>query len=252
MATTLTEAKKGGDFVPLCEDVNLDLRGQHEHTRWQTVNVAVVQYPLVGYLTAEQLSDKFENYVSEASAQGAQLILLPELFSLDLLNFSQPEIPQFERVVADIFPFLQDSIQRMATDYNIYIAAGSVPADPSSEGQADSGATGGTEGGIPKTTKNKYRNRSYLFAPGGTSENAVYQEKIFLTPDEKEWGWEGSDTIKIIHAPWGKTAIVICYDTEFPLISQTLADHSIDVLLVPSMTGESGFTRVRWASQVGA
>lgn len=67
---------------------------------------------------------------------------------------------------------------------------------------------------------------------------------MFLTPDEVEWGWEATDTLNIIKAPWGTTAIAICYDSEFPLVTQTLAGNVVDVVLVPSMTEETGFTRV--------
>eukprot|EP00602_Paraphysomonas_sp_CaronLab_P000337 CAMPEP_0185033408 /NCGR_PEP_ID=MMETSP1103-20130426/22336_1 /TAXON_ID=36769 /ORGANISM="Paraphysomonas bandaiensis, Strain Caron Lab Isolate" /LENGTH=293 /DNA_ID=CAMNT_0027569671 /DNA_START=29 /DNA_END=910 /DNA_ORIENTATION=+ len=192
--------------------------------QWTTLNVALVQYPLIGGLSVSELSEKVKAYVTSASVKGSNLVMLPELFSLDMLNYSQPEITQFDQIIDDIYPKFIDEMMHLAVEYNIYILLGSVPAK--------------VNGNI--------RNRAYLFGP---NRESVYQEKIFLTPDEKLWGWEGSDTLAIINAPWGTTAIVICYDSEFPMISQMLAEQNVDLVLIPSMTGESGFTRVRWAAQ---
>jgi predicted amidohydrolase len=36
------------------------------------------------------------------------------------------------------------------------------------------------------------------------------------------------------------------------LISNSLAQQNVDVILIPSQTGEPGFTRVRWAAQARA
>ena len=191
---------------------------------WSSLNVALVQYPLVGGLKLPQLMKKVEDYIEQASKKGSELLVLPELFSLDLLDYNIPESEQWTAVMKEIFPALIIQFEKLAEQYNIYVLAGTVPAP----------------------VNGKIRNRSYLFSP---TRSSVYQEKMFLTPDEVAWGWEAADTLSFINAPWGKTAITICYDSEFPLISQTLADHSIDVLLIPSMTGASGFTRVRWAAQ---
>lgn len=197
--------------------------------KWSSLNVAVVQYPLVGGFSEDQLFEKVQGYVETASASGAQLIMIPELFALDMLDFSKPETPQFERIVREIYPALMKQLRELAKTKKIYLLAGSFPVE------------------LPETKK--IRNRSYLFSPDG---EPVFQDKLFLTPDEVEWGWEAAGTVNIIQAPWGTTAINICFDSEFPLVSQTLTSHVVDVILVPSMTGGPGFTRVRWAAQARA
>jgi len=77
----------------------------------------------------------------------------------------------------------------------------------------------------------------------------ITQEKIFLTPDEITWGWKGGNELKVIHAPWGKLVILICYDIQFAAISAKLSKYNLDLILVPSMTDQHGRRRVQWASQ---
>lgn len=128
-------------------------------------------------------------------------------------------------MIENILPYLIDKIQLISIEYDIYILAGSIPI---------------------KTLDNKIRNRSYLLSP---ISEPIYQEKIFLTVDEINWGWEGATELKIFELPWGITAILICYDSEIPILSNILSQYQIDLLLVPSMTSKYGFTRVRWACQ---
>ena len=222
------------------------------NARWTSLKMALIQYPLEGSLSIEQLCSKVEAYVQQASSAGSQILVIPELFSVDLLDLYRKEEPQFALLVRETYPFLIDAIRDMAFKYKVNIVAGSVPV---------------------LTTEGRIRNRSFFFGPNIepsmakipqpqllpgtissqlTASSDVYQDKIFLTPDEKEWHWEGGSSLTIVNAPWGTTAIVICYDSEFPLISQTLAEQAVDVIIIPSMTGEPGFTRVRWSAQARA
>lgn len=202
-------------------------RTKANKTDWSTLRVALVQYELVGYLTVDQLFSKIKNFVLKASQDGAEVVLLPELITLDLLDFTKPEVDQFDEIIDQLSPSFMIEMQHIVNELNIYLVAGSTPVK----------------------VNGKIRNRSYLFGPHSAP---VHQDKIFLTPDEVEWGWEGTDKLTVIEAPWGNTALVICYDSEFPLISQTLAQQNVNLILLPSMTGESGFTRVRWAAQARA
>jgi predicted amidohydrolase len=216
-------------FLLVTTPVTLCLNSTHMNndTLWTSLNVALVQYPLVGYLSIDQVFAKVKDFAEKSSQQGANLMLIPELFSLDLLNFTKPETEQFDQIIDTLFPSFNIEMQKIADELNIYILAGTIPVK----------------------VQGKIRNRSYMFGP---NSNSVFQDKIFLSHHEIEWGWEGGDKLTVIQAPWGNTAIVICYDSEFPLISHTLAKYQLDLILVPSMTGNPGFTRVRWAAQARA
>jgi predicted amidohydrolase len=75
------------------------------------------------------------------------------------------------------------------------------------------------------------------------------QHKLFPTPEEREWGMVGGTAISVIDAPWGRTCVLVCYDSEFPSISAALASAEPELFLIPSMTNADGLYRVRWAAK---
>lgn len=71
-----------------------------------------------------------------------------------------------------------------------------------------------------------------------------------MTRFEREsWTIAGGPELKVFDAPFGRFAISICYDIEFPLIARALSEAGADLILVPSCTDTlAGAHRV----QVGA
>ena len=194
----------------------------------ESLNVGLVQYPIVGGLSAEELCDKAYHFTKTAIENNTQLLLFPELFCFDLYQFHNSELSettQINDMISQMKLVVLPFLQTLAVENNLYIVPGSFPVicDDST-----------------------IRNRCCVLTP---DHKSVFQDKIFLTPSEISWGWQGGDILNIFDAPWGKTAILICYDSEFPILSQMLAQHNVDIILGPSMTSIPGFTRVRWASQ---
>lgn len=57
----------------------------------------------------------------------------------------------------------------------------------------------------------------------------------------------------MIGTPWGKLAILTCYDIEFPEAARIAADKGVELILCPSYTETvSGYYRVRNTSQARA
>jgi predicted amidohydrolase len=105
-------------------------------------------------------------------------------------------------------------------------------------------------GTFPNYAGREIRNTAVLALANG---QVHLQEKLFLTPDEKIWDWASGQELKVIEAPWGRTVILICYDSEFAILSQKLSSLAPELILVPSMTDTvEGFRRVRWSSQARA
>lgn len=195
------------------------------------VQTALIQYEIQGGLDSETFLNKVEELIRSAADEGAQLLVLPELISNDLVDLSeqnQSAEKQWVTIAEKETPKLFERIRKLANELNVYISGASSPT----------------------LREEKIYNTAIFARPDGS---AVFQDKIFLTPFEKRWQWTPGERLNVIQTPWGKTVLLICYDSEFPVISHQLARHEPDLLIVPSMTETlSGFRRVRWSAQARA
>ena len=61
-----------------------------------------------------------------------------------------------------------------------------------------------------------------------------------------DWHVTGAPGLRIFDTTLGRIGILICYDSEFPLLGRVLAQAGAQLLLVPSCTDTvAGFSRVR-------
>ncbi|MCB0351776.1 MAG: hypothetical protein KDD38_11370, partial [Bdellovibrionales bacterium] len=194
-----------------------------------TVQVGLSNYQLIGGLTLKYYLYKIESRIRKDAANNSQLILLPELTSLDLVDFTDEVniVSQLDKIAKFATPKIVRHIKNLAKELNVYIILG----------------------GTPRSVDNKIYNSAVMAMPNGHVE---YQEKIYLTPAEKSWSWTGGDKLKVFSTPLGKIVVLICYDSEFPSLSALLSAEMPDIILVPSMTDAPGFTRVRWSAQARA
>ncbi len=59
--------------------------------------------------------------------------------------------------------------------------------------------------------------------------------------------------LKLFRTRFGSVAVLICYDSEFPLLARRCAEAGVDLLLVPSCNGvPAGYHQVRIACQARA
>lgn len=83
---------------------------------------------------------------------------------------------------------------------------------------------------------------TFVSAKGGV----VHQDKIHLTPWERDAGLVAGAGLRLIRHRDTTFAICICYDIEFPLLAAAACAAGAEVLLVPSWTDDrAGFWRVR-------
>lgn len=94
-------------------------------------------------------------------------------------------------------------------------------------------------------------NTAHLFLPSG---ELFTQDKLHMTPCEVDpWCLGRGNGINVIDTPFGRAAILVCFDIEFPGAAQAAADAGADILLVPSATDDrQGFWRVRYCCHARA
>ena len=75
-----------------------------------------------------------------------------------------------------------------------------------------------------------------------------------MTRFEREtWDVIAGQGLTCFDTALGRIGVVICYDSEFPLLSRALVEQGAEILLAPSCTDSlAGFTRVRVGSMARA
>lgn len=198
------------------------------------VKIAAAQYD-IGFLENwDAYRQKIERWVGEAAAEGAKILLFPEYGSMELASlFGQAVYSSLSKQLAAMQSVLDDYIdlyRGLAQQHQCYIQAGTFPVR--------------IEGDI-------YRNRAYLFMPNGEFD---YQDKVMMTRFENEqWLINRGLELKYFDTDYGRIAINICYDSEFPMLARKQVEAGANLILVPSCTDTlAGYHRVRIGCQARA
>ncbi|WP_310589377.1 carbon-nitrogen hydrolase family protein [Dyadobacter sp. CY327] len=199
-----------------------------------SVIVASAQYPISQHVDLAGWQRHIQNWVADAAASGAGLLLFPEYGAMELVSILSLDIQQdiFLQVAA-MDGFVESFCKifaDLARRYNVVIVAPSLPV-------IDYG---------------KHHNRVFVFSNKGL---VGYQDKFFMTRFEnEEWGIQSAPKVlTVFEAAWGKFGIQICYDIEFGLGSQLLCSAGASLILVPSCTETiRGATRVHVGARARA
>lgn len=196
--------------------------------------IATAQYDIGFFNQWQEFEDKTARWVSEARQQNAEILLFPEYASMELASlFGEAVYSCLSAQLQAMQSLHQDFIalfQTLAKQHACVIQAGTYPV---------------------QITSGEYHNRAYLFMPDGKVD---YQDKLQMTRFENEqWLIKSGTEIKCFDTDFGKMAISVCYDSEFPLIARKQVELGADLILVPSCTDAlAGYHRVRIGCQARA
>ena len=191
------------------------------------MKVAAAAYPMDFLESWHAYEEKISRWVSEAAGAGADLLVFPEYGAMELATLSGRDVARdleaSLRAVSDRIPEADALHAKLAQAHGTYILAASAPVfDPS--------------------LGNRPVNRARFFAPDGSMG---HQDKQIMTRFEREdWNVVAGGPLQIFDTALGRIGILICYDSEFPLLGRAMADA--DLILVPSCTEAlTGYSRVR-------
>jgi predicted amidohydrolase len=192
----------------------------------EVVRVAAVQMQARTLREPEEFYRNVDYFVNIASEYGADFVVFPEYFTLQLLSCEPHELPP-EQAIDRASQHTETFVERlraMAIARAINIVAGSH-------------ATRTEDGDI--------QNVGHVFLRDGSVHR---QEKLHPTPDERaHWNIRGGDAIDVIETDCGPIGVMICYDSEFPEAARRLADQGARILFVPYNTDtRHGHLRVRY------
>jgi predicted amidohydrolase len=199
-----------------------------------SIKIATAQYDISFLENWQAYQQKIERWVADATAENAKILLFPEYFSMELASlFGQAVYSSLSKQLAAMQTLHDDFIslfKSLAQKHQCIIQAGTFPVL--------------IETGI-------YQNRAYLFMPDGGID---YQDKLMMTRFEKEqWLIKSGKELKCFDTEYGKIAINICYDSEFPLLARKQVEAGCVLILVPSCTDTiAGYHRVKIGCQARA
>ncbi len=200
------------------------------------VKIASAQYDISFLETWANYQRKSERWVREAVEQGAKILLFPEYNTMELASLFSEEIYSSldEQLAAlqTVHEAFLNLFQGLAQEYQCIIQAGSFPV-------------------LISENDKIYHNRAYLFMP---NREIDFQDKMMMTRFENEqWLISAGDELKTFDTEFGRIAINICYDSEFPLLARKQVEMGANLILVPSCTDTvAGFHRVKIGCQARA
>jgi predicted amidohydrolase len=161
--------------------------------------------------------------VGQAAAQGAQLVVLPELFSIDYVAFAERDPTLFQRAEPLNGPTVE-AMRSAAHDHRVWL----VPSFFEKEVAGvcyDTALLINPHGEIV----GKYRKTHIALLSGSGSG----QEKFFFRPGNQ---------LPVFATPMGTLGILICYDRGFPEAWRVLVLQGAEIVVVPiTTTDEDGF-----------
>ncbi|WP_439155902.1 carbon-nitrogen hydrolase family protein [Yoonia sp.] len=176
---------------------------------------------------------KLDAWVSNAAERGADLLVFPEYAGVEAALLGVPDgngdpVRWRDAMVraADDWIALH---RELAMRHGVTILAGSLNA-------------AGPAGRV---------NRATLCTPNGATGA---QDKMILTPYERQnMGLTAGAALQVFDTTLGRIGVLICYDSEFPLLARALLEAGAEIILVPSCTEQrAGQTRVRQSARARA
>jgi predicted amidohydrolase len=188
-----------------------------------TVRVAAINWKLRTIRSDGAFWNHAYELIERADDDGAQLVVLPELFSLELLSL-EPKLKEKDspKYLVQYWDDMVTWLSRIAQNSGMAIVGGSHFHR--------------TDDGI--------KNICPIAFPDG---NVYLQDKNKLTVYERsDWGIIPGHGVQPLP---GRLGVSVCYDSEFPEGPRVLAENGMLIHAVPAWTEtRRGFQRVRWSS----
>ncbi|MCR4954122.1 MAG: carbon-nitrogen hydrolase family protein [Treponema sp.] len=152
--------------------------------------------------------------INEAALQGADIVVLPEMFSCPYKASNFPIFAQKDE--EENWKLLSDA----ASKNKIYLVAGSMPERDLRD-------------------EKKIYNTSYVFDRDG-KQIAKHRKMHLFDCDIPSVNFHESDTLSagnevtVFDTEFGKIGLMICFDIRFPELARLMTDHGARMIIVPA------------------
>ncbi|KUK71895.1 MAG: N-carbamoyl-D-amino acid amidohydrolase [Clostridiales bacterium 38_11] len=155
---------------------------------------------------------KADRLIDKVVKQGADIVVLPEMFNCPYTSSSFPKYAETEG--GDTYQFLSEK----AREKDIYLFGGSIPE---------------------KTMDNKIYNTCYVFDRTGNKIGKHRKTHLFDINIKGGQVFRESDTLSpgndatVVETEFCKMGVMICYDIRFPEFARLMALKGAKVIIVP-------------------
>ncbi|ODM21232.1 hypothetical protein SI65_04285 [Aspergillus cristatus] len=177
--------------------------------------VAVAQW-YIKDLAIDENHAKACQYIREATAQGAELVVLPEYH----LNGFNPSDPLYIHQTTTYTPYLQ-TYQSLARELSISLVPGTIVENHSP---------------TPAHNENEkplLYNTAYFIAPTGEILGS-YRKKNIWHPEREYLTSSGEEPHEVIETPVGKIGLLVCWDLAFPEAFRELIAQGAELIIIPT------------------
>lgn len=230
----LMEDGQSGGWATLLEYANPTFDPRRRRPRkskrsWSRARVCAVQWQLQDGTTAASFRDRLGYFAQVANEYGCHVLVFPEFVAAPLLPMVDAPAAEEMWKLASLHQAYVDYFKELAVEQQLFIIAGSHPV----------------------VREGKLYNVAHVMTPGG---HVHTQDKLHLTPTERDvWGFTPGDELRVFQGPFGKFAVQVCFDIEFPEPSRLLAEMGVDTIFVPFSTDdEAAYLRVRLSAHARA
>lgn len=198
----------------------------------RTVKIATCQYVVQEINSFDDMAKRVKALLD--NTDDAELVLFPELFTIELFT----TLPNWKnRPISELV-----EIAKFTEQYKALFLE-----EAKKRGQYIVGGSH-LEEVAPKNGKSqRFENIGHIFCPDG---QIFSHSKTHIFPAESQWHTSEGETMQAFELPFAKVGFNICYETEIPECSASLAEQGVEIILTPSATfTEQGFWRVRHCAQ---
>lgn len=164
--------------------------------------------------------------IKEASNQGGNLILFPEMF---MCYTPENDGPTPKEVAESLDGEFVSALSKAAAEYKIYVVCGIYEQIDNSELVYNTIVTLNNKGELVSN----YR-KTHLCDSWNVNESKLVKA--------------GTEKFEVLQTEFGKIGIIICYELRFPEISRFLTLQDIDILLIPAAWYSGGYREEHWGS----
>lgn len=195
------------------------------------LRLCLAQYKIDRLDSLEDFAVKLDRLLAEASAGGADLLVLPEYAAMELaaaFTETADAVSEREAIVVRAEAIVE-VMRQGAMRHRLWLLGSS----------------------LPMLRDDAVRNR----APFISAEGIVhFQEKRVMTRFENEqWMVAAGAEPRVFETPWGRIGVSICYDVEFPMLARAQVEAGAWLILAPSCTDTLwGFHRVHLSARARA